>query len=179
LTDEHVDAAREWAATGAGRSHPGRRSQGKQPRVRDAAYVLDLCDELLGEKSQREHTFRWLHGDPKPSNNKRNRLPVDAYYERHQLVIEYRERQHDEAVPFFDKPGKPTISGVDRRAQRRRYDQRRDTEIPAHGLKLLVIKPSDLNANTRGRLRRDHTHDHTALKELLDRALGGPDATSG
>ena len=39
-----------------------------------------------------------------------------------------------------------TVSGVHRGEQRRRYDERRDREIPANGLRLLVIKPDDLDA---------------------------------
>lgn len=30
----------------------------------DEHYVLDLCDELLGEPSRRQTTFEWLRGDP-------------------------------------------------------------------------------------------------------------------
>lgn len=140
-------------------------SPGTQSRLRDADYVLDLCDQLLGEAGLREHRFDWLLGDPNGKGTRRS-LPVDAYYLSHSLVIEYRERQHDEAVPFFDKPDRPTISGVDRREQRRRYDERRDVEIPSHGLRLMVIRPSDLDSDSRGRLRRRGS-DHAALSELL------------
>jgi len=142
------------------------RSGGTSRRVGDAAYVLDLCDEILGEAGLREHTFDWLLGDPNAVGTRR-RLPVDAYYPDAQLVIEYRERQHDQPVPFFDKPHKLTISGVDRGEQRRLYDERRDIEVPAHGLTLAVIRPTDLNADSRGRLRRSRASDRAALEVLL------------
>ena len=135
----------------------------------DAAYVLDLCDELLEEPASREHRFPWLLGDV-GRDGRRRQLPVDAYYRRHRLVIEYRERQHDEPVRFFDKPDRITVSGVHRGAQRRRYDERRDYEIPAHGLRLLVVRPEDLDADRRGRLRRNQSHDREALAALLDPA---------
>jgi hypothetical protein len=71
---------------------------------------------------------------------------------------------------FFHKPDKLTVSGVDRRTQRKIYDQRRDTEIPAHGLKLVIIKPADLDAAARGRLRRNPEADQEAVTALLDAA---------
>jgi len=52
--------------------------------------------------------------------------------------------QHDQPVEFFDKPDRLTISGVDRGAQRRIYDERRDAQIPEHGLLLWVITPGDV-----------------------------------
>lgn len=43
---------------------------------RDEVYVIDLCDEVLGMKSSRQHRFPFLLGDSG------NALPVDAYYEQ-------------------------------------------------------------------------------------------------
>jgi hypothetical protein len=131
----------------------------------DEAYVVDLCDAILGEPASRQHRFDWLVGDPGP--NGRSRLPVDAYYAAHRLVVEYRERQHDEPVAHFDKPDVLTVSGVPRGIQRRIYDERRAVEIPAHGLRLIVVKPSDLTADGRGRLLRDRVPDEATLRPLL------------
>ena len=74
--------------------------------------MIDLCDEILGESELREHRFDWLRGDPGRNGRKAATLPVDAYYPRHGFVVEYWERQHDQAVAFFDKPDRPTASGV-------------------------------------------------------------------
>jgi hypothetical protein len=133
----------------------------------DEAYVVDLCDVILGEPALRQHLFDWLLSDP-GRNDKRRRLQVDAYYPGHRLVIEYQERQHDEPIPHFDKPGKLTVSGVHRGIQRRIYDERRVSEIPAHGLRLVIVKPADLAANQRGRLQRHRDNDLPALRALLD-----------
>lgn len=91
-------------------------------------------------------------------------LPVDAYYPEHGLVVEYRERQHHEAVPFFDKPDRLTVSGVHRGEQRRRYDALRDQMIPKRGLRLVVITPSELASNTRGRLLRSADADADLIR---------------
>ncbi|MGW0632444.1 hypothetical protein [Streptomyces sp. NPDC002758] len=138
----------------------------------DEAYVLDLCDEVLGEQGLRQHRFEWLLGDA-GSAGRQTRLPVDACWPEHKLVVEYREMQHNKATPFFDKPGRLTVSGVERGEQRALYDARRDAEIPAHGLRLLVIRPADLGANSRGRLhRRDRAGDLEAVRGLLAAAQG-------
>jgi len=92
-------------------------------RDADEHYVLDLCDEILGEAGLRQHRFDWLVGD-RSSTGRVARLPVDSYYPQHRLVIEYRERQHDVRVPFFDR--RATLSGVLRGEQRRLYDHRRE-----------------------------------------------------
>jgi hypothetical protein len=127
----------------------------------DEAYVIELCDELLGEAAHRQHRFPWLRGDTGRT------LPVDAYYPDAGLVVEYRERQHDEPVRHFDKPDRLTVSGVHRGEQRRLYDARRDELIPAHGLRLVIIRPSDLDADSRGRLRRNDEQDRDTLRRLL------------
>ena len=52
----------------------------------DEAYVLDLCDEILKEQSQRQHTFPWLVGDP-GSSGRCVCLPVDGYYEKLRCIV--------------------------------------------------------------------------------------------
>ncbi|MEX0172184.1 hypothetical protein [Streptomyces sp. LMG1-1-1.1] len=135
----------------------------------DEAYVVGLCGEILGEVALTQHKFDWLLGDP-GAGGRQARLPVDAYWPGHRLVVEYRELQHDQPMPHFDKPDRMTVSGVHRGEQRALYDARRDSEIPAHGLRLVVIRPADLNADNRGRLRRNTEADLAALRTLLARA---------
>jgi hypothetical protein len=132
----------------------------------DEGYVIDLCDEVLGERALRQHRFDWLLGDPGAVGT-RAALPVDACYPDHRLVAEYRERQHDEPVAHFDKPDVLTVSGVHRGKQRRIYDRRRDELIPSHGLRLVVIRPGDLASDKRGRLTRDRTGDLAMLRVML------------
>ncbi|MFF5974041.1 hypothetical protein ACFY7C_21210 [Streptomyces sp. NPDC012769] len=132
----------------------------------DEAYVVGLCNQVLGESALTQHKFDWLLGDP-AANGRRAKLPVDAYWPGHQLVVEYRELQHDQPMAHFDKPHRMTVSGVHRGEQRALYDARRDEEIPAHGLRLLVVRPADLDADKRGRLRRNAEADIAALRRIL------------
>ncbi|MFG3271456.1 hypothetical protein [Streptomyces luteogriseus] len=134
----------------------------------DEAYVVGLCNRVLGEVALTQHRFDWLLGDP-GAGGRQVRLPVDAYWPGHRLVVEYRELQHDRPVPHFDKPDRLTVSGVHRGEQRALYDARRHTEIPAHGLRLIVVRPADLDSDGRGRLRRDEEADLAALRKILAR----------
>lgn len=125
----------------------------------DEKYVLDLCDEILGEHSLRQYRFNFLRGDTG------RRLPVDAYYESIGLVIEFREKQHDEAVPFFDK--RMTASGISRGEQRRIYDERRRTVLPEHGIYLLEISCMELSHDKSKRLLRQKAFDMQILRIKL------------
>ena len=129
-------------------------------------YVLGLCDEVLGEPSSRQHRFDWLVGDPSPKTAKAVLLPVDAYWERLMLVVEFREHQHYEAVAHFDKPDRLTVSGVHRGEQRRIYDQRREDLIPAHGLRLIIIKSSEFELRGK-KLRRSPDSDREVVRRIL------------
>lgn len=138
-----------------------KRARSKPAKTRDEAYVLDLCDEVLNEKSLRQHRFPFLLGDAG------TRLPVDAYYPTTNLVIEYRERQHTEPISHFDKPDRMTRSGVNRREQRRIYDERRSTELPKNGIKLVEISYTDFPCNRKGRILRNPEADRTTIANLL------------
>jgi hypothetical protein len=79
-------------------------------------------------------------------------------------VVEYREVQHERPVKHFDKPDVLTVSGVHRCLQRALSDARRDSLIPAHGLRLVAIRSSDLSSNGSERLRES---DIDTIQRLL------------
>ncbi len=169
LTPEQAALARQrFDGSGGSQSRTSRadeRPSYSRSRDRsDESYVIDLCDEILRRTALRQHRFSWLLGDPGKSGV-RARLPVDAYYPDLGLVVEYRERQHYEATPFFDR--RETVSGVGRGEQRRRYDARRESELPLHGIRLVVVRSTDLRCNRRGRLLCDRTADEAVVRGLL------------
>ena len=129
-------------------------------KERDELYVIRLCNEVLGVEASLQHTFDFLRGDGKPGRP----LPVDAYYEKYNLVIEYYENQHSESVPFFDN--KETVSGITRGEQRRIYDERRKTVLPQHGIKVVIISYSDFGESKR--IKRDYNHDIEVVRRKLN-----------
>lgn len=131
----------------------------------DEHYVLDLCDEVLKQKGQRQATFDWLRGDSSAGRPKGTKLPVDAYWHDLALVVEFQEEQHSQATPFFDR--RQTVSGVGRGEQRRRYDERKWELIPRHDLKLVVIEKSSFEVKSK-RIVRDHTKDVAIVDGLLN-----------
>lgn len=123
----------------------------------DEVYIIELCDEILGIKVLRLHRFEFLRGESGTP------LPVDAYYPELNLVVEFHEWQHTEAVAIFDR--KITISGVSRGAQRKIYDQRRAELLPLHGIKLVVISYTDFS--TSKKLKREYNRDIDIVRAIL------------
>lgn len=130
----------------------------------DEYYVLDLCEEVLGKPGIRQATFDWLRGDPPPARPRGTRLPVDGHWPDLALVVEFQEEQHSAPSPFFDR--RQTVSGVGRGEQRRRYDERKRTQIPEHGLRLVVIERSEFVLRSR-KIERDRTRDLHVVRRHL------------
>jgi hypothetical protein len=134
--------------------------------MRDEQYILGLCDRVLDRQSLRQHRFEFLVGDTG------RRLPVDAFYPDLGLVIEYRERQHTEDAPFFNR--RMTVSGIHRGEQRALYDRRRREVLPRHGIQLIELSFSDFAHSANGRLKRTQTEDVQALLQKLERFVAQP-----
>lgn len=138
---------------------PVRSNTSKSKKQSDEAYIIDLCDEVLKLKASRQHRFDFLKGDTGV------KLPVDAYYPSLNLVVEYYERQHTEAVPHFDK--RMTVSGISRGEQRKRYDERRRIELPKNGVKLVIFDYSVFEHYINKRLVRNKFEDIKVVKQKL------------
>lgn len=136
----------------------------------DEHYVVELSSRVLNQNKEdvrTQHGFEFLRGDVLKNGvlmeNVGRKLPVDVYYKKLNLVIEYWERQHTEQVKFFD--GKKTCDGRTRAEQRVIYDQRRKDLLPKNGIKLVIIKYSDFGETKR--LRRNEEHDMAVIKKIL------------
>ena len=125
----------------------------------DEAYVLNLCDNILGTPSLRQFHLPFLVGDANTT------LPVDAYYPRLKLVVEYREKQHSQEVRLFDH--KWTRSNMTRDQQRAKYDQLRRDLLPKHGLTLIEIDYSELPHMSGSRKLLRKTEDSPVLERKL------------
>ncbi|MER8026878.1 hypothetical protein SLW73_17110 [Glutamicibacter protophormiae] len=137
----------------------------------DEYYVLKLCNEVLGSGCQQQKTFDWLLGLPSKNTGLRASLPVDGYWEDWGLVVEYHEKQHSEAVPFFDN--KVTASGHLRGEQRKLYDAQKATMIPEQGLTLLIIDYRDFE-NAKGKIVRNHEKDLLVVERMIKDVLQQP-----
>ena len=137
--------------------------------MKDEQYILYICDEILGETSIKQHKFNYLLGDLHKNGKSRTKLPVDAYYKKLNIVIEYMERQHSETIKHFDKPTIMTVSRVNRGEQRKIYDRRREEILPKHGIKLIKIHYSDFNYDSNKRIIRDLNNDKKILQKLLNK----------
>jgi len=134
----------------------------------DERYILDLVAELLAEPDYRwQHRFPSLLGDA-GTDGRRQPLPVDGYFPRHRLIVEYWERQHSAPVAIMDEG--PTLSGVSRGDQRRLYDQRRQGWADANGLRLLILDYRGFETDERGRLRRERGRDLRTITDALHAA---------
>lgn len=134
---------------------------------RDEHYVLLLCAQYLGSQCENQKTFSWLLGDPTEKTGKQKKLPVDGYWEEHDLIVEYHEKQHSEAVPFFDS--KITATGMNRGEQRKIYDARKTQEIPKHGINLVIIDYRDFD-HRKGKIVRNPESDLLVVGNLLKQA---------
>ena len=139
---------------------------------KDEYYVLDLCDDALNLTASRQHTFDFLLGDLHKDGVSRTKLPVDAYYESLNLVVEFLEKQHTEPVTHFDKPDIMTVSGVSRGEQRKIYDQRRNELIPKNNIGLITISYSDFEFNSQKIIVRNKSLDLEMVKNLLSKYIG-------
>ena len=134
----------------------------------DEKYILDLIAEILAEPDYRwQHRFPTLLGDP-GQDGRRRPLPVDGYFPRHQLIVEYWEKQHSAPVPIMDEGA--TISGVSRGHQRRIYDQRRQAWAHANGLRFVILDHRGFDTDKRGRLLRDPSRDRQIIANSLHAA---------
>jgi diadenosine tetraphosphate (Ap4A) HIT family hydrolase len=134
----------------------------------DEKYILDLVAEVLVEPDYRwQHRFPTLLGDP-GKDGRRRQLPVDGYFPRHRLIIEYWEAQHSAPNPIMDEG--MTISGVSRGHQRRLYDQRRQAWADANGLQLVILDHRGFETDAAGRLQRDPARDRQIVAEALHSA---------
>lgn len=135
----------------------------------DEHYIIGLCDELLNIKGSRQHYFDFLRGDL--GKNGRKKLPVDVYYETLNLVIEFNEQQHTKTVKIFDKPGKLTVSGVNRGEQRKIYDKRKRDVLPKNNIKVIDLVYSDFLCDGKGKLIRDEVKDKVTIIKCIKTIL--------
>lgn len=135
----------------------------------DEKYVLDLVAEVLAEPDFRwQHRFPTLLGDP-GKDGRRSPLPVDGFFPRHRLIVEYWEKQHSAPVPIMDEG--MTVSGVSRGHQRRLYDTRRQAWAEANNMRFVILDYRGFETDPQGRIQRELARDRQIVADAL-RAAG-------
>jgi hypothetical protein len=104
-----------------------------------AGTILALCDRVLGEIGRRSHLFAWLRA---PGAGPGEWLAVDGYYPANRLVVVCR-------VP--DDPLSEVYAEL----------------VPAHGLRLLQLTPSELGADAEATELPDPAAAETMLRALI------------
>lgn len=131
----------------------------------DEYYLINLCDELLQQSASRQHKFGFILGDYHKDEKTRTALPVDAYYPTANLVLEFQQVVDDSIE--FGKPGRNTISGVDRAEQRQIYALRKRKALLVKDIPLIEIDFTVFALDADNKLVRNQDADVKVLKELL------------
>lgn len=140
----------------------------------DETYVIALCDKVLGLKADRQKRFDFLLGDLHKNGKTQTLLPVDAFYEELQLVIEYKEIQNFRPIASRAKiesedeeEEEENTKIVSREEQRRIYDERRAKVLPENDISMLVISYSDFNYDDKNKIIRNEETDLKIVEKAL------------
>ncbi len=137
--------------------------------VSDRSYVIDLCDEVLGKRASREHTFDFLRGDA-PDGKKGKYLPIDAFYPELGLAVEYHERQQITPLQPADSIGK-SATLTQPGGQRALYQTRRHDLLAEHKITLVELSYRDFSYAPSKRLLRNRNSDLEVISYQLGRRV--------
>ena len=133
----------------------------------DENYIINLCDDLLKDTASRQHRFPFLLGDFHRDKKSRTKLPVDAYYQSLNLVLEYRIKQQTEEVASLDKPETKTVSGVSLDEQRKIYNLRRKEVLLRKEINLIEINYYAFEYDSEFNIVRNKEKDIEILEGIL------------
>jgi hypothetical protein len=137
----------------------------------DEAYVIDLCDKVLGKKAYRQKKFPFLMGDLHKDEKTKTKLPIDAYYEELQLAVEFYIKRGSETESASPKAGKNTISGMPRSEQRIRYEQRKAKTLPVHGITLICLSNTNFTCDDKFKIVRNEANDIKIVEKALSKHI--------
>lgn len=131
----------------------------------DENYILELCDELLGVKSTRQHTFGFLKGDLHQNGSSRTKLPLDAYFHKLKLVLDFVDRPYSEEKA--EEMERLTVSGVTRAEQRKIYRERKRTELKTKNLLLIELDTAAFELDEDQKIVRNDEANSKILSDIL------------
>ncbi|QHI36909.1 hypothetical protein IMCC3317_22790 [Kordia antarctica] len=125
----------------------------------DENYLLNICDELLGQEASRKHTFDTLVGNLHKRGKGRTKLPVDAYYKELKLVMEFFQQNK----PFEELDEKEQA----RITQIKYYDELKKEAVLAKSFRYMKINYAQFECDEANKLIRNTENDTLVLKEIL------------
>jgi len=145
-----------------------RKQQSVQKRENsDEYYLVGLCNELLNEKASHQHTFHFLLGDLHRDGKSRTKLPLDAYYPKLNLVIEFFEKEDKSSEAAQTR----TVSKVSRVEQRKKYTERKREVLKEKNIDLIEMDYDEFECDESNKLVRNKDADLKILKEILKNVL--------
>ena len=142
----------------------------KNKSKNDEAYIIDLCDSILGHKAYRKKKFQFLQGDFHKDGESKTKIPVDAFYEDLKLAVLY-QGNYTPLETSNKKEDRLTISGMNRADQRERYHNRKILALPKNGIKVVNVTYKNFPYDDDFRIERDIDKDTETLKDLLKEFL--------
>ena len=136
----------------------------------DEFYIVTLCDEILKEAASRKHTFSWLFGDMHKKGKTRTLLPLAAFYEEANLVIEFAEKKNKTEAQLA-KLEELTVSGITRGQQIEKYNHRRKEMLAKKDINVITIDYALFETDDKKNLIRDKNEDVGLLKKLLKKYI--------
>lgn len=136
----------------------------------DEFYILNLCDDILKEKASRKHTFSFLFGDMHKKGKTRTKLPLAAFYEGANLVVEFSEKQN-QTKEHLEKLDVMTVSGITRGEQIKKYNKRRRDVLEKKEIHFIEIDYSLFECDSKKNLSREKDKDVRLLKSILNKYI--------
>lgn len=125
----------------------------------DEYYLVNLCDELLGQRASRKHTFDTIVGNLHKLRKGRTKLPLDAYYEDLKLVIEFFEKRVSDDE--LDEKAKARMEQI------KYYDEIKKKAILKKEFHLIEIHYAFFECDENDKLIRNTENDIIVLKGIL------------
>lgn len=139
--------------------------------ISDKTYIIDLIDDILNEAASRNHTFSSLLGDMHKRGKTRTKLPLAAYYENTNLVIEFKEKDN-KTTEQLERLQAITTNGDTRAEQIIRYNKRRRETLEKKNINLIEINYTDFECDSKKNLTREKDKDVRLLKNILTKYIG-------
>ena len=125
----------------------------------DENYLLDLCDEIIGQKALRQHLFHL--------RDKERSFPVHGYYSELNLALYYQKPPQSEVVTRLKNISWVSGRSLHREKEEEEFLQKCRELLAERGIQLLEIHHSNFSHYKLKRLQKTEKADVEVLKQIL------------